>query len=241
MLEHRHSRGSHHAVVGVALEDHAERRRLGHGLVQQGVESIVVDARRRIVQKRRPVVVEHAAQALEGALVGYERSILGEVAALGVPADDERAGERRRHARQVRRRRALGRDHFLEAEVEVFLPTGETAVGATIREVGDLAVGGGERQRDGGELLFHDLRSLVGIERGAHVAHAAACRQDVQKRLGVLRVLHPAVRGERFPIGQHHHVVQQDAVGGSEVDAGRHLVVEVRERREHKRVDGVKR
>ena len=186
-------------------------------------------------------MIEHATQPLESTLVGHERRVFGEIAAFRMTSHDERAREGRSDARQVGCCGALRRDHLLEAKVEILLPAGKAAVGTAERQVGDDSIGRREGKRDGGELLFYRFGALIGIERNAHIAHATACGQDVQESLGVLCILHPAVRGERLPIGQHHRVVQQDALGRRKINRRGRFVIEVRKCREHKGVHGVKR
>ena len=109
-------------------------------------------------------MVEHALDARVAALVDGKCGEFGEVAAFRVAAHIYRhiAGQRRKHARHVCRGGFLRRNHRHVAQVEVFLPACDGAVGSAERQVGQrraVLLAYGECAR--AELLLDDFGGLV--------------------------------------------------------------------------------
>ena len=135
VLEEAHRVRLHDAEVVAAFQNHPEYGRLRHGFVELRLEFGLVDARRGRFQKTRAIVVEHALDARVAAFVDGKRGEFGEVAAFRVAAHVYRhiAGQRGKHARHVCRGGFLRRNHRHVAQVEVFLPARNGAVGSAER------------------------------------------------------------------------------------------------------------
>ena len=214
VCRHRRFHEDAHHGIGRHLLGHAARKRRVVGRREQtGLESGAVVV----------VQVSNAALHLRRR---RERRVLGQVAALGMAAQNEGLGQSRisGHRRQIAGRQRLGLDRRLIGHVEVLAPPGERRVGAAkahVSEVPGAHVGrGGELQiaclverscmivdeqitkaRAGGhpeQLLLHLRRVHAGEHRREQLGpHKVGEPHGIHGGLRILRHFRPIALGCR--------------------------------------------
>ena len=181
MLQHAHLPAAHDVEVHAALEKQAHDGGLRDGLLEAGQHSGELGRVEHLGHEARAVVGEGMGDAVARTLAGaHRRSVEGEVAALGVPAEQERAAEMPRRLGGVERGTGLRRHGRLEGEVEVLLPADERGVGASKRQVGKR---GRELERHRRELHPCRLVELFGETADKRVAVARAGRERAEEPL----------------------------------------------------------
>ena len=171
MLPDHGAAAAHHPVALLLLQQHPDHRGLGNRLVDPGPHPAVVLGGEELREEPGPVVGEDPSHAVSHAPRGPRRRVDGEVAALGVPADEQVAVDPCGDGAEVARSLGLGGHGAAVGEVEVLLPAHEGGVSAPEGDVGQVL---GEPERHGRELLLGPGVGDIRVTHDPHVPEPGA-------------------------------------------------------------------
>ena len=180
MLQNALLLAAHDLVILGVLQQHTDNGFLRHNAVNAALQAAVCRALIGVLTKTRAVVAVYCRDPFGQLLRCVERRIQRQIAALGMPAQHQRAARMcGGHLQQIFQRHALGRHGFHIAQVKILFPADQGIVGAAVGQI-DAALPqikcGGRKLRF--RLFIHQLHGREHL----HAAKALALGRRAQQR-----------------------------------------------------------